>query len=98
MRTLPVKPEQVYVIKFVDGTEQLVEGGAIFLEQESLCIYSAKDAQWTRYGRAQVDEVYLEDVDKVKQHKRRTLITGAAVLAAFLAASAGGYFIEKSVR
>lgn len=98
MRALSVKPDQVYVIKFVDGTEQQVEGGVIFLEQDSLCVYSPNEGGWKRYGRAQIDEVYLENTDKVKQNRNRTLITGAAVLTAFVAAAAGGYFIEKNVR
>ena len=98
MRELRVKPEQVYVVQFVDGTEQRVEGGVIFLEQESLCIYSSKDGGWTRYRRAEIDEVYLEDTDELKRRKNKTLITGAAVLASFMAASAGGYFIEQQLR
>ena len=98
MRELRVKPEEVYVVKFVDGTQQRVEGGVIFLEQESLCLYSSKDGGWTRHRRAEIDEVYLEDTDQMKSKKNKTLITASAVLAAFLAASAGGYFIEQKLR
>ncbi len=98
MRELNIKANELYRVKFTNGTEQIVEGSAMVAGTESLNIYSPESQQWTSYPKSAIDEVYLNDVDRQKANNNTALITGAAVLAAFLGVTAGGYFIEKQLR
>jgi len=98
MRELPIKAQKTYCVKFTDGTEQMVEGSTIVAETQSLNIYSPASERWTSYPLSSIDEVYLNDVDQLKKGNNAAMITGAAVLAAFLGVTAGGYFIEKQLR
>ena len=98
MRELKIKANKSYLVKFNDGTERTIEGSTMVAEAQSLNIYLPESEQWTSYPISSIDEIYLNDIDQLKKNNNAALITGAAVLAAFVAASAGGYFIEKQLR
>lgn len=97
-RKLTVNDEDKYTVKLRDGTEHEVYGNALRIEQNYIWAYSYVEQQWKSYPMSEVDEIYIEHVDRVKKRKNTALITGAAVLAAFAAAAAGGYFLEREMR
>lgn len=93
-----VENEDKYIIKFTDGREQIVYGNALRIGKTEVSAYSYDERKWVIYPKSEIEDIYLEKKDYVKERKNRALITGAAVLTAFVAASAGGYFLERELR
>ena len=93
-----IKENEVYVIVFSDGTEVRAEGSTLMLRDSSIYAYSSEEESWKRYPLSDIDEVYVEKTDHQKKNNRAALITGAAVITAFVAAAAGSYFIEREMR
>jgi hypothetical protein len=87
-----------YEIRFIDGTSHWTYGSGIRLYPEVVQAYSFELDKWNQYAMPKVEDIYLKVVDKEKIQKRKYWATGMAVLAAFVAATAGGYFIQKEIR
>ena len=98
MRQIKVDEKQQYEIKLTDGTSHWVYGSAMRLHVDLIQAYASDSDQWKEYAKPQVEDVYLLIYDKEKDEKRTYWKTGLAVLMAFAAASAGGYFIQKELR
>ena len=90
--------EDKYIIRFLDGTEQKVYGNALQIGADDVSAYSYEMREWKRYSKSDIDDIFLEKNDQQKANKNTALLTGAAVLTAFIAATAGGYFLEKELR
>jgi hypothetical protein len=87
-----------YEIRFVDGTSHWTYGNGIRLYPEAVQAYSHELEKWNQYEMPRVEDIYLKVVDKEKIQKRKYWTTGMAVLAAFAAATAGSYFLQKELR
>jgi len=98
MRTIKIDEQQTYEIKLVNGTSHMVYGDALKLHADLIQAYEYNLDQWMQYTKPQVEDIYLRIDDRKKEEKRTYWKTGLAVLAAFAAASAGGYFIQKELR
>lgn len=98
MRNIKIDERQTYEIKLVDGTSHMVYGDALRLHEDLVQAYEYNLDQWMQYTKPQVEDIYLRIDDKQKQERKFYWKTGLAVLAAFAAATAGGYFIQKELR
>lgn len=98
MRTIRIDEKQAYEIKLIDGTSHWAYGNAIRLHPDLIQAYEYNQDQWKAYDKSQVEDIYLKIDDREKRERRSYWKTGLAVLAAFAAASAGGYFIQKELR